>query len=90
MSAEGVGGRLLAPLLEEARPLAAAVGPPEVAAAGAVVAAVLGAVVARASPANARPPEQVNNGASSEQRKVTKGRLLGKEAPICHSGHSES
>lgn len=44
---------LFSPLLEEASPLAAAVGAPEVAPAGAVVAAVVGAVVARPRAADA-------------------------------------
>lgn len=56
----------LPPLLEEAHPLAATVGAPEVAAAGRGVAAVAGPVVAVAAPPNTGAPENVDQRRSSE------------------------
>lgn len=56
VSEGGQRGLLLAPLLEQAHALAAAVGAPQVAAAARVVAAVVGPVVAVAAAPDARPP----------------------------------
>lgn len=59
MVSDGWVGSGLAPLLEQAHPLAATIGAPQVAAAAGTVAAVIGPVVAVAAASYAAPPEHV-------------------------------